>query len=62
MNCSAIEPGGSNYEPNTLLDHATWAVANFYLLHDYTLESCKGKIVDLTPESCYPTAKRKRYD
>jgi hypothetical protein len=55
MNCQPIDdPDGAHYLPNTLEDHAKWAVTEFYKAHDYTTEACKGKIVGLVPEACYP--------
>jgi len=40
FDCSPIHPGGDHYEPNTLFDHAAWAVNEWYLEHFWSVESC----------------------
>ncbi|XP_010484049.1 PREDICTED: major pollen allergen Ole e 10-like [Camelina sativa] len=41
VDCSPIQPGGSCYEPNTLLNHASYAMNAYYQSHGRVDSSCK---------------------
>jgi len=33
MNCGPIQPGGANFEPNTIESHASWAIDAWFKSH-----------------------------
>ncbi|KAL1206635.1 Glucan endo-1,3-beta-glucosidase [Cardamine amara subsp. amara] len=58
VDCSAIQPGGSCYYPNTLLDHASFVMNIYYNSQGRSFQACSfgntGYIIDSDPsaESC----------
>ncbi|ESQ31585.1 hypothetical protein EUTSA_v10005328mg [Eutrema salsugineum] len=40
VHCTAIQPGGSCYYPNTLVDHASFVMNSYYQSHDRTADAC----------------------
>jgi len=53
LNCAPIHPGGAHYEPNTVKDHATWAIDAWYQTFSWTFESCDFEgHAHLSPEIC----------
>jgi len=56
FNCTPIQPGGSNYLPNTLAAHTAWAVNAWYQAFNWTFEACQfNGIAYLTPVQCTGT-------
>jgi len=53
LNCAPINSSGSNYLPNTVRNHAAWAVNAWYQTYNWTPESCQfNGIAYLSPLSC----------
>jgi len=54
-NCSAIQPGGKHFEPNTIENHASWAIDHWYHQQPWAMETCDfGKQAYLQPSRCTP--------
>ncbi|XP_010470559.1 PREDICTED: major pollen allergen Ole e 10-like [Camelina sativa] len=51
--CVIINPGGPCYEPNTLTNHASYMMNDYYQFNGGTKEACdfnhSGRIVDTNP-------------
>ncbi|KAK9292332.1 hypothetical protein L1049_020298 [Liquidambar formosana] len=57
VNCGPIQPGGSCFQPNTLIDHANYAINLFYKAHGGGRQWCpsnSGFIIfsDPSHDSC----------
>ncbi|CAH2043703.1 unnamed protein product [Thlaspi arvense] len=55
VDCSQISPGGVCFEPNTLLDHASYVMNAYYHSHGRVEESCRfnrtGSFVFVDPSN-----------
>jgi len=52
LDCTPINPGGSHWEPNTLVDHCNWAFNAYYQLHkaQQGAAACNfGGVAELVP-------------
>eukprot|EP01123_Difflugia_compressa_P000786 TRINITY_DN10912_c0_g1_i1.p1 TRINITY_DN10912_c0_g1~~TRINITY_DN10912_c0_g1_i1.p1 ORF type:complete len:191 (-),score=24.62 TRINITY_DN10912_c0_g1_i1:14-586(-) len=53
LDCSAIQPGGSQYLPDTLVHHAQFAIDIWWQEHGWSLNACSfSGIGYLTPSNC----------
>ncbi|CAN6813206.1 unnamed protein product [Brassica oleracea var. botrytis] len=41
VDCRAIQPGGSCFNPNKLINHASYVMSAYYQTHGRTQEACK---------------------
>jgi len=57
IDCTPINPGGSNFYPDTLNDHCNWAFTAYYLQHRYNqgIDACSfGGLANIAPPSPPP--------
>eukprot|EP01125_Pyxidicula_operculata_P008480 TRINITY_DN2842_c0_g1_i1.p1 TRINITY_DN2842_c0_g1~~TRINITY_DN2842_c0_g1_i1.p1 ORF type:complete len:179 (-),score=6.14 TRINITY_DN2842_c0_g1_i1:62-598(-) len=53
FDCAPIRPGGDNFEPDTLENHAQWVVNTWYQQYLWVPDSCSfGGIASPQPKSC----------